>query len=376
MLFMLSCAKEYSYEGGRAFTPATGTLQDSAGNCKTILISGSYEANAPLNNNNYITVQVNVSAAGSYIIYTDTINGFYFRASGIAANSGLQNLTLNAFGKPVLPVENDFIIHFNQSVCSFTIMSGSAIFNVSGNCDATIVNGAYTTSIKLDASDTVNILVDVATPGVFNIQTPQVNGMTFSANGSFSTAGKQQITLIGSGVPTSEGITTIPVQIGSAVCSFQVNVKDSITNDKLYWQYSVAGIVHKGTLDSAILGVDKNMLYPANTIYKLEAYGGPDGIPGAAITFQIDLYRINHVLSVGSYIPAILGSRDFVGYVGHFDNTGNLSASDSLPAFTILVTNFDVTSKLVQGTFSGPVIDEFGQMHTMTDGSFRTYLKN
>ena len=355
--------------------PATGALQDSAGNCKAIIINGSYLANTPFTNNNYITTQVNISNPGSYNIYTDTVNGFYFRASGIAASAGIQSVTLNAFGKPVFSLENDFIIHFNQSVCNFTILPDSAIFN-SKNCDSIIVNGTYTTNTQLNASDTISVLVNVTTPGPFKLQTAGVNGMTFSANGNFSVIGKHRITLIGTGKPVSQGSTLFPLQIGTTVCSFQVNVNDSITQDKLYWQYTTSGLVHKGVMDSAIISTTINMLYPANTIYQLVVYGKPDGIPGAAITFQIDLYRINHVLSTGSYTPGILGSRDFVGYVGHSDLTGNLSASDSLPDFTILVTNFDATSKIVEGTFSGPVIDDFGEKHTLTDGSFRTYIKN
>ncbi|MEO7120607.1 MAG: hypothetical protein ABIY62_05890 [Ginsengibacter sp.] len=376
MLFISSCTKDYSYEGGRTLLPTAGTLQDSAGNCKAIIVNGSYQANIPVNNNNYITVQLDITNPGSYNIYTDTVNGFYFRAAGIDTNTGIQSVTLKAYGKPMLPIENDFIVHFNQSVCNFTIMPASPTVSFSGNCDSTIVNGNYITATQLNASDTVNILVNVTIPGAFKVQTANINGMTFSANGNFSAIGKQRITLVGSGMPLSKGISIIPIQIGTTVCSFLVNVNDSITHDNFYWQYTTSGVVHKGVLDSAILGIGKNMLYPANTIYEFEAYGKPDGDPGLAITFQIDLYRINHVLSTGSYTPGILGSRDFVGYVGHFDHTGNLSAADSLPSFTILVTNFDITSRIVEGTFSGPVIDDFGQMHTMNDGSFRTYIKN
>ncbi len=90
MLFISSCTKDYSYEGGRTFMPTAGTLQDSAGNCAAIIINGSYQTNTPVNNNNFITVRVNISNPGSYIIYTDTVNGFYFRASGIAANAAFK----------------------------------------------------------------------------------------------------------------------------------------------------------------------------------------------------------------------------------------------------------------------------------------------
>ena len=107
----------------------------------------------------------------------------------------------------------------------------------------------------------------------------------------------------------------------------------------------------------------------------MQVYGAADGPFVAPITFQLFFSRINHELTTGSYHPAINGSTDFIGFVLHFDTTGNLSASADLPAFTIFVTTYNDTTRLVEGNFAGPVIDEFGQTHTITNGAFRTYFK-
>ncbi|MDQ2862478.1 MAG: hypothetical protein M3R50_02300 [Bacteroidota bacterium] len=374
-LFIASCKKEYSYEGGSVPLIALGSLHDSLGNCSEIKLSGDYKLGTAFTDNNFITVQVNIIGAGSYTIYTDTTNGFYFMASGFISNNGLQSIRLKAYGQPAFAVVNNFTVHFNQSSCMFIIGQDAATFNFTGNCNDAIVNGIYQIAAKLDASDSVDILVNVIKPGPFNLQSTTVNGMSFAAAGNFLNAGNYTITLKGSGTPIAVGTFTLPITSNGNTCSFEIDVNGAATSGDLFWQYTVEGNVQKGVLDSAIRSIGNNALYPANVIYELEAYGRANGSPGAPITFQIDLNRINNVLSTGSYIPAILGSRDFTGYVGHADFTGNLSASNDQPSFTIVVTSYDTTSRLVEGTFSGPVIDHLGQTHTMTDGSFRTYFK-
>ena len=135
------------------------------------------------------------------------------------------------------------------------------------------------------------------------------------------------------------------------------------------------GIECKGILDSAIVSIVHNDLYPANTIYELIDYGSPYTPKGAPINFEIDLARINNFLTAGAYTPGFMGSRDFVGDVEHVDTTGNLSSSTTMPSFTIIVTSLDTIARRVKGTFSGPVIDEFGQTHTIKEGAFQTYFK-
>jgi hypothetical protein len=48
--------------------------------------------------------------------------------------------------------------------------------------------------------------------------------MTFSATGTFATAGAQNVTLAGTGTPTAGGTSAIPVTGGTAPCSFNLTV--------------------------------------------------------------------------------------------------------------------------------------------------------
>ena len=95
LLFFTACQKEVSYETGS--TPSAGSLQsDVAGDCLPKTLAGVYEEAKPLDpSTNFLDVQVNVTKAGSYTIYTDTLNGTYFRATGTFASAGTNTVRLS-----------------------------------------------------------------------------------------------------------------------------------------------------------------------------------------------------------------------------------------------------------------------------------------
>src|SRR5690606_34906640 len=98
-LFVLgSCQKEYSTENGG--TPSAGSLQkDGIGECLPKNVIGIYEVGSTLvGTDNYIEVQVDVTAEGSYAITTDLVNGIRFSASGYFTNTGLITDKLRGTG--------------------------------------------------------------------------------------------------------------------------------------------------------------------------------------------------------------------------------------------------------------------------------------
>jgi hypothetical protein len=64
--------------------------------------------------------------------------------------------------------------------------------------------------------------VNVATTGTYSIATNTVNGVTFSAAGTFTTTGVQNVILTGSGTPTNSGSQTFAVTFGASTCSFAI----------------------------------------------------------------------------------------------------------------------------------------------------------
>ena len=133
MLFIsFSCSKEASFE---KFI-AKGTLKDDHGNCMIAIVHGNFYNGVELTDSNYIEVKVNVQKAGNYSIYTNTQNGFSFADSGIFHTLGLHVIKLISNGTPHDPVQTNFTIYLDTSICSFSVnVNDSAELNNSNSTE-------------------------------------------------------------------------------------------------------------------------------------------------------------------------------------------------------------------------------------------------
>lgn len=233
LLFFAACQKELSFETGA--TPSAGSLQsDVAGDCLPKTVAGVYEEGKVLDPaTNYIDVQVVVTKAGSYTIYTDTLNGTYFRATGTFTTAGANTVRLIGNGTP----SNDGIFNYtvtyttSECVVAVTVLATGgavdAVFTLNGapnQCMNYVLAGDYIAGTAMTASNTVLINVNVTTPGTYTITTQQSNGMTFAGAGTLANTGDQTITLTATGTPAAAGNTNFPVQVGANTCSFAVDV--------------------------------------------------------------------------------------------------------------------------------------------------------
>jgi hypothetical protein len=102
---------------------------------------------------------------------------------------------------------------------------GTAAYDYEGgaaSCTGAVVSGTFTTGIALGSSNTVVLSVDVDSTGTYTISTNTLNGISFSASGTFDTTGVQTITFTGSGTPTNAG--NFNFTPGSDGCTFSVTV--------------------------------------------------------------------------------------------------------------------------------------------------------
>ncbi len=226
--FLISCSKEVSFEIPN--NPAAGTLQsDVTGDCLPKTVNGIYEATVALiPATNTITVQVNVTTTGTYVVTTDTVNGYFFRATGIFTTLGPTSVVLRGNGTPFTARTDNFVISFSGTVCDIAVTvvpagTGSAVYTA--NCAAATVSGTYQVGVNLTASNIITIPVTaITTPGTYNI-TASIQVMTFSGSGILTTA-PATITL--TGVTTSApaapagtvnlivGACTIPITMTAA----------------------------------------------------------------------------------------------------------------------------------------------------------------
>lgn len=120
-VLLFSCQKELSYETGQK---SKGSLQSSAGDCLPKTVNGTYTAGTALTDSNTIDVTVNVTQTGTYTIYTDTLNGYYFKAVSSFATSGSNTVHLKGYGKPLAPGTNTFTVTYDTSFCTVSVTVG------------------------------------------------------------------------------------------------------------------------------------------------------------------------------------------------------------------------------------------------------------
>ena len=233
-IVIVGCQKELSFEGSN--TPAEGSLQsDITGDCLPKTVNGVYEALKPLvADSNTITISVNVLTTGNYVITTDTVNGYFFRSTGIFTTPGINTVKLRGNGTPFALGTNNFVVSFDSTICDVQVTvlpagaGGPAEFTVQGtgapaNCSGATVAGNYIIGTALNGTNTVTLSVNVTTIGTYSVSTTATNGMLFSKAGVFSTLGVQPLILTGSGTPTgAPGTVTIPIIAGGATCNFGV----------------------------------------------------------------------------------------------------------------------------------------------------------
>jgi len=228
---MIACQKERSFENGNG-TPSDGSLQSGiTGDCLGSAVGGTYKKDTVLSPTNYVDVNVDVNTAGSYVISSDTVNGFFFRASGTFSTAGANAVRLQGNGKPLAAGTNIFTVTYDSTQCTFSITTlgagGTSVFTLAGapsSCMPGTAQGIYTVGTPTGISNTATIQVNVTTAGSYSMSTSAVNGITFSVSGTFASTGTQTVTLTASGTPAANGTFQVPVTAGSSTCSFSFTV--------------------------------------------------------------------------------------------------------------------------------------------------------
>jgi hypothetical protein len=230
LLFIISCSKEESFELGNS--PAGGSLQDDvSGDCLPKTISGVYSVGQALvPTTNTLTVSVNVTKTGTYNIFTDTVNGYFFRGTGNFTTLGANNVILRGNGTPFAAGTNNFVVRFDTTVCDIqvTVVTAGAgtLAGAPNACAPITVGGSYSPNVALTLANTASVQVNVTTAGNFNITTDTVAGVWFTFSGTLAT-GPQTVTLTANGIiptGTALGDKTFTVKLGTSRCTFIVPV--------------------------------------------------------------------------------------------------------------------------------------------------------
>lgn len=234
IVLSLGCGKETSFEIGGAFVSSGSLKKDSSTNsCLPSKVNGSFLVDSFLNTTNYLDITVDVKQTGSYKVSTDTVNGYWFNATGNFTSVGLNTIRVQGYGKPILPINSTFHINYSNSVCSIDIAATSTVVQQAGytfDCTNCRVNGNYFAASATNSTNNITVPVNVSTIGAYSISTTVVNGISFSASGSFGTTGNKTVTLVASGTPTAAGNYSYSISgLGiSSACSQSITCSPAV----------------------------------------------------------------------------------------------------------------------------------------------------
>ncbi len=117
-------------------------------------------------------------------------------------------------------------------------------------CNTASVSGNYTIGNALSASEFMTVDVDVNVLGAYNISTDVVNGYSFSASGTFTVSGVQNVSLLGTGTPLNS-------QLDSFVISIDGNTADCNANVSVdYYKQSCLALLNDGFTSDGIYTID------------------------------------------------------------------------------------------------------------------------
>lgn len=103
--------------------------------------------------------------------------------------------------------------------------TGSLQKDADGDCLPKNVAGIYEVGTALVAADNfIEVQVNVATAGTYQLSTNTVGGISFAATGSFSATGLNTVRLTGTGTPTEAGQKTFTVSYGGSSCDVVVDI--------------------------------------------------------------------------------------------------------------------------------------------------------
>ena len=101
--------------------PAVYTLNATAGACSGASYSGTFTAGTALTITEAVLINATVTATGTYIITTNTVNGMTFSGSGTFTSTGSQPVVLTGSGTPVASGIFNFTATAGTSTCTFSV---------------------------------------------------------------------------------------------------------------------------------------------------------------------------------------------------------------------------------------------------------------
>ena len=263
-----------------------------------------------------------------------------------------------------------------------TISAEGSLWDTAGICLPDSVHGTFYTGVQ-PGGDTayVEITIDVAVAGTYNISSDLQNGFMFSDSGFFATAGINTVQLKPIGTPVLIKPTVFTVSFDSSVCNFVVNVQDSTglglggtdttgvppvdsTNlSDTAWKFSEGANYYHGSIDTAFVIDTLGLKYL--TLVGNTPTGDTSFLVGILLlTGNIQPGTYSTASVAGVYLTTLNGSTPVTIYQAD-------ATTSSSGAVTITIFSYDSTTGIVEGSFTGGAVDGSGNPVTIANGSFK-----
>ncbi len=343
-VLLATCKKEYSYEGGPKAGTAVYTLSGAGSDCSGAVVSGNYYTATSLLPSNTVELEVHVTTAGTYTLNTTTTDGFHFTSSGSFADTGTQTVVLTATGTPTL--EGNFSFSALAAIaCTFTvtvqkapvIMAEYTLAGAPNVCQDFAVRGQYIAGTAMTTANTAEVYVNVTSVGAYILKTDTLDGIYYSASGTFSATGLQKVIMNASGTPTDPRNLTFTPKVNASNCTFTVTVinpeplatyvLESGSGNPNPCIYVVNGAYSAGTALSAsntvrinvYVTVVGNFTIATNTVDGIQfAYTGTFTTTGAQVVF-LNGTGTPSAIGTFTFTPQIVGPHPLGGQACAFD---------------------------------------------------------
>jgi hypothetical protein len=259
-----------------------------------------------------------------------------------------------------------------------------SLWDSTGNCLPETVHGTFYDGIT-PGPDTayVEVQVNVTQTGTYSITSDLQNGFQFFDSGFFSNTGLNVIRLKPLGTPIIPVSSTFTINFDSSSCSFVVNVQDSTgtglgghdttgTGDTTAnWQFTTGDGTFSGSIDTAFITVDTSIWRTGGNMLFIEGFTSTRDT-----VFHIITYLPTNVITTGSYstqaVPpenaAIFGFNLVSNGAPIYDGIPDSSSASNV---TFIITSYDNSTHILEGTFSGTANNSSGDaVVSVTNGSF------
>jgi hypothetical protein len=301
--------------------------------CATIDVShlGTLKHNAPVDQLGYITMGINTTAPGTTNIIA-TFAGLHYETGNISIASGTSTVTLN----PVPAVQQP-----GQSG-NVNISFASSAGGLTGSCNASVNitpaqaafdnltfnsitnNGVYVVDPLGGNHVPCNVLLNgnIHTGGEYTLTTI-ANGVTYASSGVLY-VGTNVVTLLPSGVPTSNGSITYTLQYDKDGDGDATGGADGTLQFTIKFVYRSINILHLGGEPYSAFTTGQ----PGRVILTSPGNFGPEGkAPSYGFTHLNGLYNYGSVLK-----QAINNNKIDIIIVG-FDYAPDATTTDILVSF-------------------------------------------